>query len=93
MNNVQTAITAITYMNSSELNQVIEAVKLQRNYLARQVAVTFRFGDTVHFVARGQQVAGKVTKINTKTVTVLQNNSFNTWRVHASLLKKVDTVA
>lgn len=93
MNNVQTAITAITYMNSDELNQVIEAIKLQRNYLTRQKAVTFRVGDTVNFAAYGQQVVGVVTKVNTKTVAVKQNNAFTTWRVHASLLKKVDTLA
>lgn len=93
MNNVQNVITAIHKMNTDELNQVIEAVKLQRNFLTRQKAVTFRVGDTVNFAARGMQVVGVVTKVNTKTVAVKQNNAFTTWRVHASLLKKVDTLA
>lgn len=93
MNNVQNVITAIHKMDSNELNQVIDAIKLQRNFLTRQKAVTFRIGDTVSFAARGQQVVGVVTKVNTKTVAVKQNNTFTTWRVHASLLKKVDTLA
>lgn len=93
MNNVQTVITAIHKMDSNELNQIVEAVKLQRNFLTRQKAVTFRIGDTVSFAARGMQVVGTVTKVNIKTIAVKQNNAFTTWRVHASLLKKVDTLA
>ena len=93
MNTIQNVVTAIHKMNTDELNQVIEAVKLQRNFLTRQKAVTFRVGDTVSFAARGMQVVGVVTKVNTKTVAVKQNNAFTTWRVHASLLKKVDTLA
>jgi hypothetical protein len=93
MNTIQNVITAIHNMNNDELNQVVEAIKLQRTFLARQKAVTFRVGDTVNFAARGMQVVGTVTKVNTKTVAVKQNNAFTTWRVHASLLKKVDTLA
>lgn len=91
MNTIQTVITAIHKMDSNELNQVVEAIKLQRNFLTRQKAGTFRVGDTVSFTARGQQVVGTVTKVNIKTIAVKQNNSFTTWRVHASLLKVVDT--
>jgi len=90
MNTVQTTIVAICNMNNDELNQVVDAIKRQRTYLARQKAVTFQVGDTVSFAARGMQVVGTVTKVNVKTVAVKQNNSFTTWRVHASLLKKVD---
>lgn len=93
MNTIQNVVTAIHKMNNDELNQVIEAIKLQRNFLTRQKAVQFRVGDTVSFAARGMQVVGVVTKVNTKTVAVKQNNAFTTWRVHASLLKKVDTLA
>ena len=93
MNTVQTAVTAIRNMDSNELNQVVEAIKLRRTYLARQKAGTFQVGDTVSFAARGMQVVGTVTKVNIKTVAVKQNNAYTTWRVHASLLKKVDTLA
>lgn len=93
MSNVQTAVTAIRSMSMDELNQVIEAVKLQRNFLTRQKAVTFRVGDVVSFAARGMQVLGTVTKVNTKTVQVKQNNAYTTWKVHASLLKPVKEMA
>jgi hypothetical protein len=89
MNNFEIAITAIHQMNNDELNQAFEAIKLRRNYLTRQTAVTFRVNDRVSFAARGMQVLGTVTKVNPKTIYVKQDNTFTTWRVHASLLKKV----
>ena len=89
MNTVQTAIDAIHKMNNDELNRVIEAIKLRRNYLTRQRAVTFMVGDRVSFAARGMQVLGTVTKVNTKTIQVKQDNSFQAWKVHASLLSPV----
>jgi hypothetical protein len=92
MNNFATAITAIHKMDNDQLNAVIRAVKDRRTYLVRQTTAAIQVGDVVSFAARGQQVVGTVTKVNIKTVAVKQNNSFTTWRVHASLLKKVDTV-
>ena len=89
MNTVQTAIDAIHKMNNDELNRVIEAIKLRRNYLTRKRAVTFMVSDRVSFAARGMQVLGTVTKVNPKTIQVKQDNSFTTWKVHASLLSPV----
>lgn len=89
MNTVQTAIDAIHKMNNNELNQVVSAIKLRRNYLTRQKAVTFMVGDRVSFAARGMQVLGTVTKVNPKTILVKQDNTFTTWKVHASLLTPV----
>ena len=89
MNTVQTAIDAIHKMNNDELNQVVSAIKLRRNYLTRQKAVTFMVGDRVSFAARGMQVLGTVTKVNPKTILVKQDNTFTTWKVHASLLTPV----
>jgi hypothetical protein len=90
MNNVQKAIQAIRAIESNEeLDQLVETFKLQRTFLARQVAVTFRVGDRVSFAARGMQVLGTVTKVNIKTVQVRQDNSLTNWKVHASLLSPV----
>ena len=64
MNNVQTAITAIRNMTNDEINQVVEAIKLQRTFNARQTARTLQVGDTVSFDARTRGViTGTVTKI------------------------------
>lgn len=90
MNTVQKAITEIRNMNNDELNQVLEAVKMQRAWLARTIARAMAVGDTVEFQARvGRTVQGTVTKINRKTVIVDANHT--SWKVPASLLKVVDT--
>jgi hypothetical protein len=89
MNNLATALTAIHKMDNDQLNTVVQAIKDRRTYLARQKAVSFAVGDRVSFAARGMQVLGTVTKVNIKTVQVKQDNSFTTWKVHASLLKPV----
>jgi len=90
MNTVQTAINAIRNMNNDELNQIIEAVKLQRTYLARSTAKALAVGDTVQFTGRGgNTVTGTVTKINRKTVVV--DEGFTRWKVPASLLSLTET--
>lgn len=91
MNNVQKAITAIRAIETSaELDQLIEAFKLQRTYLARQSARSLMVGDTVSFDARTRGViTGTVIKINRKTVQVRCNRTQGLWKVTASILKQV----
>ena len=91
MNNVQTAITAIRNTNTrDELNQIIEAVKLQQNFLARQSARTFMKGDAVQFTGRGNRtVAGTVVKVNPKTI-VVDSPSQGRWKVTASMLTSLE---
>lgn len=47
MSNVQTAVNAIRNMNNDELAQVIEAVKMQRTWLARTATRSLTVGDAV----------------------------------------------
>ena len=89
MNRVQKAITEIRGMNNDEINQVVEAIKLQRTFNARTATQALTVGATVEFVARGRTVTGTVTKINRKTVIVDEGRT--KWKVTASLLKMVDT--
>ena len=90
MNNVQTAITAIRNMNNDEINQVVEAIKLQRTFNARTATRSLKVGDTVTFDARTRGVVtGTVIKINTKTVQVRCNRTQGLWKVTASMLKQV----
>ena len=90
MNNVQTAITAIRNMNADEINQVVEAIKLQRTYNARTATRSLMVGDTVSFDAKTRGIiTGTVTKINTKTVQVRCNRTQGLWKVTASVLKQV----
>ena len=93
MNNVQTAITAIQGMSNDEINQVVEAIKLQRTYNARQMTKQLMVGDIVSFEGRGgRTVTGTVRKINRKTVVVKDSASNTVWRVAASMLKIEESV-
>jgi preprotein translocase subunit YajC len=90
MNNVQTAITAIRNMNSDEINQVVEAIKMQRTYNARTATRSLMVGDTVTFDAKTRGIiTGQVIKINTKTVQVRCNRTQGLWKVTASALKQI----
>ena len=90
MNNVQTAITAIRNADRNELNQIIQAVKLQQTFLAKQSARTFSVGDAVAFTGRGnRKVVGTVFKVNPKTI-VVDSPSQGRWKVTASMLTSLE---
>ena len=90
MNTVQTAVTAIRNADRNELNQIIEAVKLQQTFLAKQSARTFSVGDAVQFKGRaGRTVVGTVSKVNPKTI-VVDSPSQGRWKVTASMLKSLE---
>ena len=89
-NLVTKAVENIYQMDSDQLNQVIEAVKLKRTHLAKQVARSIVIGDIVSFEGRrGQTVTGKVTKVNQKTIVVRDTQSQVQWKVTASLVTKL----
>ena len=48
-NRVTKTVELIYQMDNDELNQVIEAVKLKRTHLAKQVARSVLIGDMVQF--------------------------------------------
>ena len=84
---LNTAIQAIQNSDRDELNQIIAAVKLRQTFLARQASRSFMVGDIVSFTGRrNATVTGRVTKVNQKTVVVLDNNSTTQWKVTASML-------
>ena len=90
MNNVQTAITAIRAMNNDEINQVVEAIKLQRTFLSRQAARSFQAGDLVSFKTRtGGKITGSVQKVNRKYIIVDAHVGGSRYRVPASMLEAV----
>lgn len=90
MSNLVTRATELIYqMNTNEINQIVDAIKLKRTYLARQTASQLLVGDTVQFQGRGgKTVTGTVAKINRKTVIV--DEGFTRWKVTASMLRKVE---
>jgi len=88
--NALEALTAIHKMSSSELNLVVEAVKLRRTALAKTQARTFTVGDAVSFKNKqGLTVVGTVRKVNIKTVLV-DSPSQGRWKVTASMLRSME---
>ena len=89
MNNVQTAIAAISDMSNDEINQVVEAIKLRRTLNARQAARALTVGDNVNFTSSrtGRNTTGVVMKIAIKFVTVKTIDGL--WRVPASALTQI----
>jgi hypothetical protein len=86
-NLVTKAIESIYQMDNNELNQVVEAIKLKRTHLARQVARSVVKGDIVQFEGRrGQMIQGKVMKVNQKTLVVMDSQTRTQWKVTASLV-------
>ena len=89
-NLVTKTVENIYKMDSNQLNQIVEAVKLKRTHLAKQTARSILVGDIVSFEGRrGQMVQGKVTKVNQKTVVVQDSATQVQWKVTASLLTKL----
>ena len=90
MANLVTKASEIIYqMDQDQLNQVIDAIKLKRNHLAKQATRSMMVGDIVGFTGkRGNQVSGKVTKIAKKYVTVDCGINGN-WRVPGNHLTKL----
>ena len=89
-NLVTKSVELIYQMDSNQLNEVVEAIKLKRTHLAKQVARSVVIGDIVSFNGRrGQTVTGKVTKVNQKTVVVRDSSTQTQWKVTASMLTKL----
>jgi hypothetical protein len=92
-NLVTRAVELIYQMDNGQINEVIEAVKLKRQHLARQATRAVILGDIVEFDARGRKVIGKVTKVNQKTLQVREDRGglvSTNWKVTASLVRKVE---
>ena len=90
-NNVTQAVTAIRKLeSSSQINQVIEAIKLQQTYVARNAARSVQVGSLVTFEGRrGRTVTGEVTKVNQKTIVVRDTNTQAQWKVTASMVTAI----
>jgi hypothetical protein len=85
MSNIDQALALINTLNSAEISQVVEAVKLRRNYIGMQAKHAFNIGDRVTFTGRrGVTVTGTVTKKAIKNIVV--DTVQGKWKVPASML-------
>ena len=75
---------------NTELSSMIDAVKWNRERLAKRVKYSIRIGDNVEFTSSktGRVTRGFVTKVAIKYVTV--NTGMGMWRVPANMLSVVD---
>ena len=89
-NYVTKAVECIYKMDNDELNQVIEAIKLKRQYLARQAVRSFVVGDLVRFKNKiGAYVTGSVQKVNRKYIIVDAHIGGARYRVPATMLESI----
>ena len=94
-NNVTKAVEVIYKMNNDELNQVVDAIRLKRQYLAKQAIREFVIGDMVQFTSKrtGGKVNATVEKVNRKYVIVSTHIGGEKWRVPASMLTHLKEIA
>ncbi len=73
-----------------ELSSMIDAVKWNKEQLARQIKRSISRGDNVEFTSSktGRVTRGFVTKVAIKYVTV--DTGMGMWRVPANMLTKVE---
>jgi hypothetical protein len=86
---INSAIMLQTWTNT-ELSSMIDAVKWNRDHLAKQIKRSIRSGDNVEFTSSktGRLTRGFVTKVAIKYVTV--DTGMGQWRVPASMLTLVE---
>ena len=93
-NNVTKVVEVIYKMDADELDQVVEAIQLKRQYLAKQAIRNFVVGDMVQFTSRktGGRVNATVEKVNKKYVIVSTHIGGEKWRVPATMLTKLSDI-
>ena len=86
---VNSAIMLQSWTNT-ELSSMIDAVKWNRDHLAKQIKRSIRAGDNVEFTSSktGRAMRGFVTKVAIKYVTV--NTGLGLWKVPANMLTVVE---
>jgi len=86
MKKIQDIITGIHNIQTNEdLNLIVEAVKLKRQYLERTAVRQFIVGEKVQFTNRsGVPVGGTIRKINRKYIVV--DTPIGGYRVPATML-------
>ena len=96
MTNIVTKASELIYkMDGDQLQQVVEAIQLKRQYLAKQAIRNFVVGDMVQFTSRrtGGKVNATVEKVNKKYVIVSTHLGGEKWRVPATMLTKIKDIA
>jgi hypothetical protein len=88
--NIVDIINSIFTMDNSDINKIIEAVKLRRNQLHFQNTKSFNPGDRVQFTSSktGQIITGSVAKVKIKYILVNADNGTR-WNIPGGMLKPI----
>ena len=88
--NIVDIINSIFTMDSSDINKIIEAVKLRRNQLHFQNTRSFNPGDRVQFTSSktGQIITGSVDKVKIKYILVNADNG-QRWNIPGGMLRLI----
>jgi hypothetical protein len=95
MTNIVTKSVELIYqMDGPQLQEIIEAVQLKRQFLAKQAIKNFIKGDMVQFTSKrtGGKVNATVEKVNKKYVIVSTHIGGEKWRVPATMLTKLSDI-
>ena len=95
MTNIVTKSVELIYqMDGPQLQEIIEAVQLKRQFLAKQAIKNFIKGDMVQFTSKrtGGKVIATVEKVNKKYVIVSAHIGGTQWRVPATMLTKLSDI-
>jgi hypothetical protein len=95
MANLVTKASELIYqMDGPQLQEIIEAVQLKRQFLAKQAIKNFIKGDMVQFTSKrtGGKVNATVEKVNKKYVIVSAHIGGTQWRVPATMLTKLSDI-
>ena len=95
MTNIVTKSVELIYqMDGPQLQEIIEAVQLKRQCLAKQAIKNFIKGDMVQFTSKrtGGKVNATVEKVNKKYVIVSTHIGGEKWRVPATMLTKLSDI-
>ena len=95
MANLVTKASELIYqMDGDQLKQVVEAIQLKRQFLAKQAIRNLMVGDMVQFTGKtGGKINATVEKVNKKYVIVSTHIGGEKWRVPATMLTKINEIA
>jgi len=81
-----TVINEIKYADYDEIQQIVNIIKIRKEYLANEIINTYKNGDLVEFDHSGDIIKGTISKVKIKRISVKTDKG--TWDVPALLLRR-----
>jgi lactam utilization protein B len=83
-------LNQILTMDSSDINKIVEAVKMRRDQLHFKSTQNFKAGDRVEFTSSrsGRVITGSVIKVKIKYILVHSDNN-QRWNIPGGMLRPI----